>query len=114
VTRAFEEANFVAEFEPLERTMETIWTADGGTQRIIVQSSSTGARTQPANPGDVKGCSDFATYEAALKWYETYEPYYGDVAKLDRDGDGIPCPGLPHTSSPDQYRMKVPTTSKQH
>lgn len=28
-------------------------------------------------------------------------PFYGDVAKLDRDGDGVPCPGLPHTSNQD-------------
>ena len=62
----------------------------------------------PPNPGDSKGCSDFATYEDALRWYETYFSYYGDVAQLDRDHDGIPCPGLPHTLDPELYRRKVP------
>ena len=56
------------------------------------------------NPGDVRGCSDFAYYEDALRWYEKYYSYYGDVAKLDRDMDGVPCPGLPHDES--RYRMK--------
>jgi endonuclease YncB( thermonuclease family) len=107
--KAIPVADFVAEFEPLEKSIETVWAADGGTQRIRTQETS--SNSPPANPGDVKGCSDFVTYEAALKWYETYEPYYGDVAKLDRDGDGIPCPGLPHTSDQGQYRMKVPTTT---
>jgi hypothetical protein len=48
----------------------------------------------PANPGDTKNCSDFATYAQAKSWFDTYFPYYGDVAKLDQDGDGIPCEGL--------------------
>ena len=59
------------------------------------------------------GCSDFPTYEDAFRWYETYFPLYGDVAKLDRDGDGVPCPGLPHTKVAEKYRMKVPTTNQQ-
>jgi hypothetical protein len=58
------------------------------------------------------GCSDFATYEDALRWFETYRPWYGDVARLDRNGDGIPCPALPHTAVQDQYRMKIPTARK--
>ena len=80
--------------------------------------SSDGGRswvTPPANPADVprpvrsvRGCSDFSTYEEALGWYETYAPFYGDVARLDRDGDGVPCPGLPHTTVAEQYRMKIP------
>lgn len=65
------------------------------------------------NPGDSKGCSDFSTYEDALRWYEYYYPKFGDVAKLDRDHDGIPCPGLPHTSDMELYRRKVPTTVQQ-
>ena len=58
-----------------------------------------------------QGCSDFNTYEDALRWFEYYKPFYGDVAQLDRDNDGIPCPGLPHTKNQDQYRMKVPSSS---
>jgi hypothetical protein len=67
----------------------------------------------PKNPGDSKGCSDFATYEDALRWYERYFPYYGDVAQLDRDQDGVPCPGLPHTSDSELYRRKVPLSLQQ-
>lgn len=47
----------------------------------------------------------------ALGWYEKYFEYYGDVAKLDRDGDGVPCPGLPHTTVAEKYRMKRPNNS---
>jgi len=49
----------------------------------------------PANPGDSKNCGDFATYAAAKAWFDTYYPYYGDVARLDQDGDLIPCESLP-------------------
>jgi hypothetical protein len=54
--------------------------------------------TQPAvpgNPGDTKNCGDFATYAEAKAWFDTYYPYYGDVAKLDQDGNLIPCETLP-------------------
>ncbi|HEY2556125.1 MAG TPA: cell wall-binding repeat-containing protein, partial [Diaminobutyricibacter sp.] len=47
------------------------------------------APTKPANPGDTKNCSDFATHAAAQAWFNTYYPYYGDVARLDSDNDGI-------------------------
>jgi putative cell wall-binding protein len=49
----------------------------------------------PPNPGDTKNCSDFATYAEAKAWFDTYFPFYGDVANLDADGDGIPCESLP-------------------
>eukprot|EP00977_Amphora_coffeiformis_P026166 scaffold24406_cov170-Amphora_coffeaeformis.AAC.2 len=62
----------------------------------------------PANDRRRPKCSDFETYEEAYKYYSTFFPYYGDVARLDRDNDGVPCPGLPHTENPDLYRMKVP------
>jgi hypothetical protein len=96
-----------AEFEPLEQTTETIWTADGGKQQLRINRNNRDL-VPPENPGDVKGCSDFKTYEDALSWFETYEPFFGDVAKLDRDRDGVPCPGLPHTSNRERYRMKIP------
>ncbi len=50
----------------------------------------------PANPGDVRNCSDFASYNAAWVWYETYKPSFGDVAHLDSDGNGYPCENLPN------------------
>ena len=105
--------SFVAEFEPLERTMETVYLSDGGKRVLRDETTTTtfSKENPPRNPGDTKGCSDFETYEDALQWYETYQPYFGDVAKLDRDRDGVPCPGLPHTSNQQRYRMKVPTAS---
>ena len=48
----------------------------------------------PSNPGDSKNCSDFASYSEAKAWYDTYYPAYGDVGRLDSDGDGIPCESL--------------------
>ena len=95
------------QFEPLDFTVETKYGDDGGKQVIVKRND--GVQEKPPNPGDTKGCSDFETYEQSLRYFETFYPYYGDVAKLDRDGDGIPCPGLPHTTDQSIYRMKVPT-----
>jgi hypothetical protein len=53
------------------------------------------APVKPANPGDTKNCGDFSTWRAAQTWYETYFPYYGDVARLDADKNGIACESLP-------------------
>lgn len=49
----------------------------------------------PANPGDTVNCTNFATWSQAQAWYLTYLPYYGDVAGLDGDDDGIACESLP-------------------
>ena len=66
--------------------------AKGGT----AGTGGTGSDGQaPANPGDTKNCGDFATWAAAQDWYDTYYPYYGDVARLDSNGDGIVCESLP-------------------
>ena len=51
--------------------------------------------TIPINPGNTKNCSDFETYLEAKNWFDTYYPYYGDVAGLDGDGDQEPCESLP-------------------
>lgn len=96
------------QFEPLDVTTEIQWGDDGG--KVILKPKRKGSSTPPPNPGDIRGCSDFRTYEEALRWYETFFPYYGDVAKLDRDGDGVPCSGLPHTQDSAKYRVKKPTT----
>lgn len=40
-------------------------------------------------------CGDFAAYADAKAWFDIYYPYYGDVARLDADGDRIPCESLP-------------------
>lgn len=49
---------------------------------------------QLANPGDAKNCGDFNSYAEAKVWFDLYYPLYGDVARLDRDGDGQPCESL--------------------
>jgi len=49
----------------------------------------------PDNPGNTKNCGDFLDYAQAKAWYDTYYPYYGDVARLDGDDDGEPCESLP-------------------
>lgn len=55
----------------------------------------TAVPSPPANPGDSKNCSSFSTYAEAKAWFDTYFPYYGDVARLDSDSDGEPCESLP-------------------
>ena len=47
------------------------------------------------NPGDTKNCTDFSTWGAAQAWFNKYFPKYGDVARLDADGDRIACESLP-------------------
>lgn len=90
--------------------LEMIATCDSPTQRDLGEpaslptstttpsrqsSDSPATTTQPPNPGNTKNCSDFATYVEAKTWFDRYFPAYGDVAKLDGDGDGEPCESLP-------------------
>lgn len=49
----------------------------------------------PANPGDAVNCSDFEAWEDAQSWFDLYAAHYGDVAGLDRNGDGVACESLP-------------------
>lgn len=65
------------------------------TPTTAAPTSAAPAPSQPPNPGDTKNCSDFSSYAAAKSWFDTYYPYYGDVARLDQDGDRIPCESLP-------------------
>jgi hypothetical protein len=55
--------------------------------------------TPPPNPGNTKNCSDFATQAEAQAWHDFYFPFYGDVAGLDGDGNGIACESLPLTEA---------------
>ncbi|WP_111719428.1 cell wall-binding repeat-containing protein [Homoserinimonas sp. OAct 916] len=50
---------------------------------------------KPGNPGDSMNCTDFNNWADANAWYQKYYPHYGDIAKLDRDKDGIVCENLP-------------------
>ena len=60
-------------------------------QRTDTRTTTTTQPAVPVNPGDTKNCGDFATYAQAKAWFDTYYPHYGDIAKLDQDGDRIPC-----------------------
>ena len=51
------------------------------------------AGSAPAKPED-RNCGDFDNWADAKQFFDTYYPYYGDVAHLDGDGDGIPCESL--------------------
>ena len=55
-------------------------------------------------PAKYKSCAEFEFYEDALAIFERAPE---SVRKrLDRDGDGVPCPGLPHTTDQERYRFK--------
>jgi hypothetical protein len=49
----------------------------------------------PPNPGNSVNCSDFTYESQAQAWFDTYYPYYGDIAELDDDHDGKACEALP-------------------
>jgi hypothetical protein len=49
----------------------------------------------PANPGDVVKCADFTTQELAQARFDIFFPHYGDVARLNPDGDGTAGGSLP-------------------
>lgn len=57
-------------------------------------STTTTQPAKPPYPGDSKNCDDFDSWEEAQAWFEYYYPYYGDVAKLDGNKDGIACESL--------------------
>jgi M6 family metalloprotease-like protein len=60
----------------------------------------------PGNPGNYLGCMQFSSTASAQDWFDWYYPYYGDVAGLDRNGDGIACdPG-------DDWDPDEPTQTK--
>lgn len=66
--------------------------------RTLASSTPTPAYTSTSkleNPGDAKNCPDFATYKEAKEWFDKYYDLYGDVAKLDKNKNGIPCESLP-------------------
>ena len=55
-------------------------------------------------PSRYRSCAEFEYYEDALAIFERAPD---SVRKrLDRDGDGVPCPGLPHTTDQERYRFK--------
>jgi len=69
----------------------TTWGATSHAVRVTAPTTP----APPRNPGDTVNCSDFTTWRAAQDYYQKYFPYYGDIAKLDADHDGITCETLP-------------------
>ncbi|QNO38910.1 excalibur calcium-binding domain-containing protein [Protaetiibacter sp. SSC-01] len=61
----------------------------------LIPSAPQPTDPRPANPGNSKNCTDFRTWAEADAWYRYYFPYYGDIAQLDADDDGIVCESLP-------------------
>jgi hypothetical protein len=55
----------------------------------------TGGNMVPQNPGDTVNCSDFTTQADAQAWHEYYFHWYGDIANLDGDANGVACESLP-------------------
>ena len=64
------------------------------TARAAGADSGRADATGLGDPGDSKNCKDFASYGEAKAWFDKYYPTYGDVAKLDGNGDGRPCESL--------------------
>jgi len=62
---------------------------------VVGPTTTTLAPDVPPNPGDNRNCSDFSTHAEAQAWFDRYFPHYGDVARLDADGDGVACESLP-------------------
>lgn len=68
------------------------WAYEG--DRFRVPAAGVVTTPAPAQPADVD-CSDFATWAEAQDYFGTYYAYYGDIARLDGDGDLIACELLP-------------------
>ncbi len=84
-----------AQEEPVLELPTPTTTTSSTTTTSTSTTTTTVANSQPDNPGDTKNCGDFANYSEAKSWFDTYFPYYGDVANLDGDNDGEPCESLP-------------------
>lgn len=67
------------------------WTYEGA--KFRVPSAGVVITPQPARPADVD-CGDFASWAAAQAYFGKYYAYYGDIARLDVDGDLIACETL--------------------
>lgn len=68
------------------------WAYEGA--KFRVPSADVAITPEPTRPADVD-CSEFATWAAAQDYFGRYYAYYGDIARLDADGDLIACETLP-------------------
>ena len=48
----------------------------------------------PPDPGDAVSCVDFPDHKTAQEWFDTYWPYYGDVALINTNDNGVACESL--------------------
>ena len=76
-----------------QRTV-TVATTSVVTTRPANTTTQVSVTTVPPNPGDTVGCADFATWQEAQDWYDTYAPHYGDVASIDGNNNGVACEKL--------------------
>jgi putative cell wall-binding protein len=79
----------------LDRLRPTTIVVLGGTSTVSAVAAARAPcivpHVGPPNPGDVVDCDDFASQRDAQAYFNKYFAYYGDVARLDRDGDRIAC-----------------------
>jgi hypothetical protein len=74
----------------------------------------TGATLMPLDvgaldsPGDSRNCGDFTNWREAQTWFETYFPVFGDVARLDADGNLVACESLRGVPAPGTYAPPFP------
>lgn len=69
------------------------WRAMGSPAPEVHGRPSTPQPTVPPRPTNTKNCADFPTRAAAQAEFDLLYPYYGDIYKLDRDGDHKVCEG---------------------
>lgn len=61
----------------------------------LPETTTTTVGEAPPDPGNSRNCSDFSTQAEAQEWYDTYFPFYGDVALLDTNDNNLACEFLP-------------------
>mgnify|MGYP003303756167 CR=1 FL=1 len=94
-----------------KRDQRGLWRPCGGASPVVPVATFDDIDFQPTPtkdfgdaPTKYKSCAEFEFYEDALAIFERAPE---SVRKrLDRDGDGVPCPGLPHTTDRERYRFK--------
>lgn len=58
---------------------------------VLMQQNQQPKTTSPASPPADMDCPQFASQVEAQAWFDQYFPEFGDVGRLDRDGDGRVC-----------------------
>jgi putative cell wall-binding protein len=66
-----------------------------GGSSVVAASAPTTVCGPAPQPAETVDCSDFATHKAAQAWFNYYRPWFGDIAKLDGNNDGVACESLP-------------------